>query len=93
MPTGRPVAGLSKYSAQERGLRLVSALLSRHGRGLDQPLDDPVIAGGFADEQVICDALVRARLLGEQFCGTAVALRALCARELRVDTAADDRVA
>jgi hypothetical protein len=31
---------------------------------------------------VLGDAPVRARLLGEQLCGTAVALRALCAGEL-----------
>ena len=83
---------LGERSAQEDGLRLGSALLPRRARGLDQPLDDPAVAGGLADQQVLGDALVRARLLGEQPGGTAVASRALCAGELRVDPAADDRV-
>ena len=39
------------------------------------------------------DALVRARLLGKQLRGAAVAPSTLCAREVRVETAADDRVA
>ena len=72
----RPVARrrwFSERSAQEDRLRLGSALLSRRAGGLDQPLDDPAIGGGLADQQVLGDALVRARLLGEQLGGTAVA--------------------
>ena len=82
----------SEHSAQEDRLRLGRALLPRRARGLDQPLDDPVVAGRLAAQQVLGDTLVRARLLGEQLGGAAVPLRALGARELRVDAAADDRV-
>ena len=57
---------LGERSAQEDGLRLGSALLPRRAGRLDQPLDDPGVAGGLADEQMLGDALVRARLLGEQ---------------------------
>ena len=64
----------------------------RRAGGLDEPLDDPAVGGGLAGQQVLGDALVRARLLGEQLGGTAVALCALGAGELRVDTAADDRM-
>jgi len=81
-----------EHSAQENGLRLGSALLPRRARGLDQPLDDPAIGGGLTDQQVLGDALGRPRLLGEQLGGTAVALCALGAGELRIDTAADDRM-
>jgi hypothetical protein len=91
----RPVARrrwFSEHSAQEGRLRLGSTLLSRGARGLDQPLDDPTIVRGLADEQVLRDALGRARLLGDQSGGTAVALCALGARELRIDPAADDRM-
>ena len=49
----------------------------RRTRGIDQPLDDPGVAAGSLDEQMLGDALVRARPLGEQPCGAAVALRAL----------------
>ena len=73
----RPVARRRRFgerSAQEDGLRLGSALLPRRARGLDQPLDDPAVGGRLADQQVLGDAPVRARLLGEQSRGTAVAL-------------------
>ena len=79
----RPVARrrwLSERPAQEDRLRLGSALLPRRAGGLDQPLDDPGIGGRLADQQVLGDALARARLLGEQLGGTAVALCALCVR-------------
>src|SRR5207237_1255695 len=57
-----------------------------------EPLDDPAIGGGPGGEQMLGDPLGRARLLGEQSGGTPVGSGALHARELRVDTAADDRV-
>ena len=78
----------SERSAQEDRLRLGStSAFPPRTAAADQPLDDPAIVGGLADEQVLGNARVGARLLGEQLGGTAVALRALGAGELRVDAA------
>jgi hypothetical protein len=77
---GRAVVGrrwLGERTAQEDGLRLGSALLSRRAGPLDQPLDDPGIGGGLTGEEVPGDALVPARLLGKNLSGQAVALGAL----------------
>ena len=82
----------SERSAQEDGLRLGSAALSCFASGLDEPLDDPAIAGGFGGQQVVGDPLVRARLPSEQPGSTAMTLCALCAREFRIDTGPNDRM-
>ena len=50
------------------------------------------IGGGLADEQVLGNPLVSVRLLSEQLSGTAVATSALGGGELRIDSAADDRM-
>ena len=91
----RPLAGRRRFGerpAQEDGLRLGSALLPRRARGLDQPLDDPAIGGRIACQQVLGDVRGRARVFGEQLGGAAVALRALGARESRVEPVPDDRM-
>ena len=82
----------SKRSAQEDRLRFGSALPRRRAGSLDQPLDDPAIGSGLADQQVLSDARRRRWLLREQCGGTAVALCALRTGELRVDPVADERV-
>ena len=51
--------------AQKEGGGLGGAVPGCGARGFDQPLDDPAVGGGFADQQVLGDVLVRARLLGE----------------------------
>jgi len=51
-----------------------------------------VVAGWLADQQVLGNTRVSARLLGEQLGGTAVALRTLRARELRIGSVADQRM-
>ena len=65
-------------------------MLPRRAGRLDQTLDRPAVADGLADKQVLGDARGCARLLGEQFGGAAVALRALRARELHIDPVAHD---
>jgi hypothetical protein len=82
MLTGRPVAVVQRALGVEDGLRPGSALLSRRACGLDRLLDDPAIGGGLAGQQMLGDLLVRARLLGEQSRGIAVALCALRAGEV-----------
>ena len=82
----------SKRSAEEDGCRLGSATPLAHPRSLDEPRDDPAVRGGLADQQVLGDPLVRAGVLGEQPGGTAVDFRTLCAGEIGVDPAADDRM-
>ena len=79
-------------ATQEDRLRLGSTMLSGLTGGRNQPLDDPAVVGGLAGQQVLGDARLGARLLGEQLGGAAVALRALCGGELRVDAVADDRM-
>jgi hypothetical protein len=90
-PVGRR-RGLCEGAAEEDRLRLRRSLLPRRARGLDEPVDNPVVAGRLADEQVFGDLLVRARCVGNQSGGTVVSLSAFGARELRVDAAADDGV-
>ena len=51
---------LNEHSAQEHGGRLRRPASRGGPRGLDEPLDDPVVTGRLADEQVLGDALVRA---------------------------------
>ena len=92
MQTGRPAAVVQRAHGAGRPPPTREHPASRGACGLDQLLDHPAIAGGLADQQVPGDALVRARLLGEQSGGTAVALCALCSGELRIDPAADDRM-
>ena len=58
-----------------------------------QPLDDPGIGGGLADEQVLGNPLVSVPLLSQQLSGTAVATSAFGGGELRIDPAADNRMA
>ena len=59
---------------------------------LEQAIDAPRIGRGLAREQVLGDTLLRARLLGEQYGGVTVTPRAFRARELRIETALDDRM-
>ena len=91
----RTVVGRRRFgerSAQEDRLRLVRTLLSGRARCLDEPAEDPCVAAGLGDEQVLGDALARSCLLGEQVGGTTVRVRALRAGELDVDAVTDDRV-
>ena len=83
---------LGESAAQQDRLGLRSTLLAGGAGGRDQSLDHPVIGRGFAQEQVLGDALARARLLGEQPRRTAVPSCAFDAGEVRVDPAADDRM-
>ena len=92
MPTGRPAAVVQRGLGAGRPPPTPERPASRRAGGLDQPLDDPGIGGGLADEQVLGNPLVSVRLLGEQLSGTAVATSALGGGELRIDSAADDRM-
>ena len=92
-PTGRPAAVARRGRGAGRPPPTRERPLSRRACGFDQPLDDPFVASRLADQQVLGDAFVGARLLGEQLGRTAVAPCALGAGELRVDSAADDRMA
>jgi hypothetical protein len=90
-----PVARRGWFSegpAQERRLRLRGALLSSRAGGLDQPLDNPGIGGRLADEQVLGNSLVGVTLLRQQLSSAAVAASAFGGGELRIDSAADDRM-
>ena len=83
---------LCKYPAQEDSCRLGRTVALRRPGGLEQPRDDPVVGCRLSEQQVLGDSLVRVRLLGEELRCTTVTFRTLCACELRVDTASDDRV-
>jgi hypothetical protein len=83
---------LGECSAQEERFGLAGAALSRRARRLDEPRCDPGIARRLGDEQMLRDELARAGLLVEQPGRAPVRLRALRARKLGVDAAADDGV-
>ena len=61
-------------------------------RRVEQAVDAPRVGRRLAREQVLGNALLRAGLLGEQLSGLTVAVCALRARELRIETAQDDRM-
>ena len=52
-------------ATQEDRLRLGRTLLARLAGGRNQPVDNPAVVGGLADEQVLGNARFSGRLLGE----------------------------
>ena len=83
---------LVDHAPQEDGGGLGSAVPGGLARSPDEPLDDPAVGGRVGDEQMLGDALASTRAVVEQQGGGAVALRALGARELRIEPAPDDRM-
>ena len=82
---------LGQRAAQVRGGDLGRAAAGRRAGGLVEPVDDPRVAGGVAQEEVLGDPLRAAARIQEPG-GVPVPARTVGSGELAVDPGADDRV-
>ena len=83
---------LCERATEKDRLCLGSASPPRRGCSFDETFVHPGVGGGLADQQVLRDPVVLARLLGEQLGRATVTSCALLVRELLVQTGTDDRM-